>query len=226
MELSVQLRELRAEMGMSQEEIAETLNVSRQAVAKWETGANTPVLDNLVALSALYDVSLDRLVKGNVECGGKARPSETPAKAPLIDFLLRASLRTYASGEPAKPDSSRPGSHDFTYSEQPFTYWDSYFGGERFAGEETVLLHGQPVWSMNYAGRVLSDGFDGDFLKEALRLRPRENPFRGPLFFAKGKHVYWNQPQGGFDWFEGREQILYEGTVVYEGKYHGGILCP
>ena len=226
MEVSHRLRELRTEMGMSQEQIAEALNVSRQAVAKWEAGANVPDLDNLLALSALFDVSLDRLVKADGDCAEKARGFVPPAKAPLIAFLLRASRQTYASGQNPRSDSRSPGSHDYEYIEEPFVYRDRYFGGERFAGEETVLLHGQPVWSMNYAGRVLGSDFDGDFFKEALRLRSEEIPFRGPLFFAKGKHAYCNQPEGGFDWFDGREQILYEGSIVYEGRYHGGILWP
>ena len=43
-----------------------------------------------------------------------------------------------------------------------------YLGGESFAGEEAVWFYGQPVWSMNYVGRVVGKHFDLDFLREAL----------------------------------------------------------
>ena len=56
------LRLLRARRGDSLEAIAEIIGVSRQAVAKWESGETTPDLPNAMALAELYDVSLDNLV--------------------------------------------------------------------------------------------------------------------------------------------------------------------
>ncbi len=47
---------------LSQEDVAEKLGVSRQAVAKWETGATTPDIANCMALGRLYDVSIDDLL--------------------------------------------------------------------------------------------------------------------------------------------------------------------
>ena len=62
-------------MGLSQGELAEKLGVSRQAVSKWETDAGLPDLDRLIALSGLYNITLDELVKG-------AAPSPAPAGQP------------------------------------------------------------------------------------------------------------------------------------------------
>ena len=59
-----QLYQLRRERGISQEELANAVGVSRQAVQKWESGASQPNLDNLVAISAYFGVSLDYLLKG------------------------------------------------------------------------------------------------------------------------------------------------------------------
>ena len=42
--------------------------------------------------------------------------------------------------------------------------------------------HDKPIWSMNYAGRVLGENFKGDFLKEALLKVPFDKPFRGRIF--------------------------------------------
>lgn len=53
---------LRKEKGLSQEELADKLSVSRQAVSKWERGEALPDTDNLIRLAKLYNVSIDELV--------------------------------------------------------------------------------------------------------------------------------------------------------------------
>lgn len=58
------LRNLRLRKDWSQEELANQLGLSRQAVQKWETGASRPDMDNLIMLSQLFQVSLDWLVTG------------------------------------------------------------------------------------------------------------------------------------------------------------------
>lgn len=77
---------------------------------------------------------------------------------------------------------------------------------------------------MNYVGRILSDGFSGDFLKEALLLVPEEYPFRGPLSYHNGDHHYHCQVDGTFEWFSGREEIFFKNQKVYECLFHGGIM--
>ena len=62
MEFNNKLYELRKQKGLSQEELANRLNVSRQTVSKWEVGESTPDMEKLVAISDLYGVSLDDLV--------------------------------------------------------------------------------------------------------------------------------------------------------------------
>lgn len=56
------LKELRERKNISQEQVARELNISRQAISKWENNKAFPDIDNLVELSNLYDVSLDELV--------------------------------------------------------------------------------------------------------------------------------------------------------------------
>lgn len=56
------LQYLRKKFHFSQEEVAERIGVSRQAVAKWEAGETVPDLPNTIALAELYDVTLDELV--------------------------------------------------------------------------------------------------------------------------------------------------------------------
>lgn len=64
MEFNNRLYKLRKQSGMSQEELANRLNVSRQTISKWEVGDSTPDLEKLVAISDLFHVSLDELVTG------------------------------------------------------------------------------------------------------------------------------------------------------------------
>ena len=78
MTLGETISRLRAERGMSQEDLAQALNVSRQSVSKWETNGSTPDLDKLVRLSRLFGVSLDQLVCGTEEQLQKAGESLKP----------------------------------------------------------------------------------------------------------------------------------------------------
>ena len=63
MELSEKLYTLRKESGLSQEQLAERLCVSRQAISKWETGQSVPERGTLLAISNYFNVSLDYLLK-------------------------------------------------------------------------------------------------------------------------------------------------------------------
>lgn len=63
--LAKRLYDLRTERGLKQDELAEALGVSRQAVSKWEMGTGTPTLENLKAISDYFGVTLDSLVNGD-----------------------------------------------------------------------------------------------------------------------------------------------------------------
>lgn len=62
MRLGENLQTLRKEKGLSQEELSEKCQVSRQAIAKWESGESVPTIDKLIFLADLYEISLDELV--------------------------------------------------------------------------------------------------------------------------------------------------------------------
>ena len=59
------LIKLRKASGLSQEELGDKLNVSRQTISKWELGETTPEMDKLEELSNLFEISIDELVKDN-----------------------------------------------------------------------------------------------------------------------------------------------------------------
>jgi transcriptional regulator with XRE-family HTH domain len=62
MHFSEKLKELRKQKGISQEQLAEKIYVSRQAITKWESGNGLPDIENLIAISSLFNESLDSLL--------------------------------------------------------------------------------------------------------------------------------------------------------------------
>jgi transcriptional regulator with XRE-family HTH domain len=64
LELNEKLQELRKQKGLTQEELAAALYVSRTAISKWESGRGVPSIDSLKAISKYFDVSIDDLLSG------------------------------------------------------------------------------------------------------------------------------------------------------------------
>lgn len=81
MTLGERIAYYRGKLGLSQGELAEQLGVSRQAVSKWETDAGLPDLERLIALSRLYRITLDELVKGESPEETAEAPEEIPVDA-------------------------------------------------------------------------------------------------------------------------------------------------
>ena len=77
--LAENIYRFRTEQNMSQLDLANALEVSRQSVSKWETGTAVPELDKLVKMATLFDVSLDALVNGEAPSG---KEELTPAEVP------------------------------------------------------------------------------------------------------------------------------------------------
>ncbi len=141
----------------------------------------------------------------------------------ITEFLIRAKQKTYA-GKGAEVISSRKKSHDLAYEEGNRLYYDTYLGGDRFAGEEALWIDNTPYWAMNYVGRVTGENFSGDFLKEALLNIPAEYPFRGPARYENGDYLYTMEYSGEFQWFQGKELIYFKGNQIYECYFHGGTI--
>ena len=78
------LAQARRQKGLSQWDVAEALDVSRQAVSRWETGAAAPTTDNLIRLSQLYGVSLDALIRSDPLPQPEVVPVETAAETETL----------------------------------------------------------------------------------------------------------------------------------------------
>ena len=67
MELAKQIKKYRIEYGLSQDELAEKLYVSRQTISNWENEKNYPDIKSILLMSYIFNISVDELVKGNIE---------------------------------------------------------------------------------------------------------------------------------------------------------------
>lgn len=88
MTLGERLRQLRQRSGLSQEDVAQKLFVSRQSVSKWELDQAEPSVDNLRVLAKLYDVTLDELLAGE-DSGGPAQQEPSEPAPDESEFVRR-----------------------------------------------------------------------------------------------------------------------------------------
>ncbi len=105
MTLGEKIKELRTARGMTQEQLADAVYVTRAAVSKWETGKGYPAIDSLKLIAELFGVSIDELISGDdVRLKReKAAKSGKVLYAAAVIFLLGAFIfaaLVYALGEP------------------------------------------------------------------------------------------------------------------------------
>lgn len=100
MKLEERLTALRQEKGLSQADVAEQLDVSRQAISRWETGKVVPTVDNLACLSRLYGVPMEALLYGDEG----AEPVRQETKEEAVPEPEET-----AQGTPERPAGTAPG---------------------------------------------------------------------------------------------------------------------
>ena len=146
-----------------------------------------------------------------------------PAQVSEIEGFNPASKRVYAllSGSPQLFSSKVKVAIDFGQS----TSWLGAMNESMIVdGNGKEIKFNSMIDAMNYLGRVLSDGFSGNFLKEALRAADMKMPYRGPELYQSGEFTYRCKVTGDFTWFQGYEEIYKEDTKVYECVFHGGLV--
>ena len=80
--LSNNIYEYRSRMGLSQGDLADRMDISRQSISKWENGSAVPELDKLVKLSELFEITLDELVHGDGPKQEEAAPADKSQSEP------------------------------------------------------------------------------------------------------------------------------------------------
>lgn len=96
MTIGERIQQLRKAAGLSQEQLAEKLDVSRQSVSKWELNDAVPELTKVIALSELFEISTDELLKGRINHGAadKETPIETIARLNSAQRRIRTGFVT------------------------------------------------------------------------------------------------------------------------------------
>ena len=93
----------RKQAGLSQEALADKLGVSRQAVSKWERAESLPDTDNLIALAAIYGLTLDELL------WREAGESDSQVSQPASDAAKTSRASTDEGFSQGKPDAAKDG---------------------------------------------------------------------------------------------------------------------
>lgn len=104
MEIGRKLKEARTASGLSQENVAEKINVSRQTISNWETEKTYPDIVSVIKLSDLYSISLDDLLKGDPkmtehleESTNVVKSSKKLISAIILNIVLIALLITLSA---------------------------------------------------------------------------------------------------------------------------------
>jgi transcriptional regulator with XRE-family HTH domain len=86
---SEKIQNLRKDKNLSQEELGEKLDVSRQSVSKWESGLAMPEIDKLIMLSEIFGVTTDYLLKDGGACQAVSVNGENPAKEEMPEYKIK-----------------------------------------------------------------------------------------------------------------------------------------
>lgn len=87
----------RKEKNLTQEQLAEKLNVSRQAITKWETDKGLPDVSNLIALSDEFGLSLDELIKGDIAVKKKIIADSAAKKWHILVIVYLVAIVAYVA---------------------------------------------------------------------------------------------------------------------------------
>ncbi len=148
----------------------------------------------------------------------------------LYQFIVEAKANSYVGRAP-HGESSRLGSHDIVYGNGRFSYRDSYFGGTDFLGQEVVYFDDEPVWAMNYYGKILEpELYDGEKAGQVILASLGQLYLSGHFLGSSVNHtelgIYHDTNQGDVASFNGYEWIEFANRQVYGLHYHGGLIKP
>ena len=163
MEFGEKLQMLRKARGWSQEELAQQINVSRQALSKWESGASIADTENVIALSRLFGVSTDYLLLRESETTSAPAAVSTSTKESkwpvpriawlvvlFVSTLVLIALQTWASVRPST------------------TYFPN--GTVRWTGVISFVITHKLLWLSVLLWVLLIVGFLGTFFYEKMRV--------------------------------------------------------
>ena len=167
MSFSENLKQIRKEHHLSQEELAELLDVSRQAVSKWEQGQGYPEVEKLLLLSSKLCISLDVLMSGEMNCDRVLKNENIPGliviTSPHENVIATCSKVSASSKMHGAKDS--PQYALFGYDSSGSNYWggnNTFLGW--YANEEQIskeieeihraILQGIRTYTLQYSAKT------------------------------------------------------------------------
>ena len=164
MSFSENLKQIRREHHLSQEELAELLDVSRQAVSKWEQGQGYPEVEKLLLLSKKLNISLDTLMSTEIGCDRGSKATNVPGLIVITsphENVIATCYKVSASGKMRGGKDSpqyllfgvdRGGSN---FWGEPTTFLGWYANEEQISKEiaeiHRAILQGLPTYTLQYS---------------------------------------------------------------------------
>jgi len=132
MSFSENLKQVRKEHHLSQEELAELLNVSRQAVSKWEQGQGYPEVEKLLLLSSELNISLDALLSNEITCDCSTKEGNVTGSIVITSPHENAIVTCYKVAATGKMQGGKKAPR--------YALFGVDRGGSNFWGEPTTFL--------------------------------------------------------------------------------------
>ena len=167
MSFSENLKQIRKEHHLSQEELAELLDVSRQAVSKWEQGQGYPEVEKLLLLSSKLHVSLDALMSAELNCDAEEKNKNITGSIVITsphENVIATCCKVAASGKMrggkgapqyALFGMDRGGS---SFWGEPTTFLGWYASEEQISKEITqihnAILNGIPTYTLQFSAKT------------------------------------------------------------------------
>ena len=167
MSFAENLKQLRKEKQLSQEELAEILDVSRQAVSKWEQGIGYPEVEKLLLLSSKLNISLDSLMATEIaqkSCVQKQNATGTITITSPIERVIATCHKVVSSqkmsGSKSSPQYALFGKSDGSgfFGDEPTTFF-GWYANEKDIAKEIMEIHdaivnGTATYTLKYNVRT------------------------------------------------------------------------
>ena len=167
MSFAENLKQIRKEKGFSQEELAEIMNVSRQAVSKWEQGIGYPEVEKLLLLSSKLNISLDSLMSAEIAQNNNSENQKVTGTIMISspnENVIATCYKVMSSGK-MKGGKKSPQYALFGVSNgsssfwgEPTIFWGWYASHELLSKEvseiQKAIIQGIPAYELKYNAKV------------------------------------------------------------------------
>ena len=167
MSFSENLKQVRKEHHLSQEELAELLDVSRQAISKWEQGQGYPEVEKLLLLSSKLNISLDALMSNEITCDRGSKGTNVTGSIIITsphENVIATCYKVAASGK-MRGGKGSPQYMLFGMDRGGSSFWGEptaflgWYADEEQISKEIVQIHnaisqGVPTYTLKYSAKT------------------------------------------------------------------------